>query len=78
MGRRYKKPGAAAFRELRAARVLSSRKGVGVCAASFPGEKSRMEPALPPLAAAKLSCRQLGSFRGRIIFESGLTLLHLH
>ena len=36
------------------------------------------ELALPPLAKVRLSCRQLGSFRGKKIYETGLSLLQFH
>ena len=36
------------------------------------------ELALPPLAKVRLSCRQLGSFRGKKIYETGPSLLQLH
>lgn len=45
---------------------------------ALPDDQLLREPALPPLAKARLSCRQVGFFRERKIFETVLSLLYLH
>jgi hypothetical protein len=78
MAWRHKKAGVAEHRELWTAALLSRGKSAGIYEASLPAKTTRIEPALPPLPKARLSCRQLGYYRGRKIFESTLSLLYLH
>ena len=56
--------------------ILGEDIKIGYETSPHPGDE--IEPVLPSTAVARLSLRPLGSFRGRRIWESGLSLLRLH
>jgi len=77
MGRRNKRAGSAA-KDFRIAGLPPERNNAAAADAALLKERPQGEPALPPLPQGRLACRQMGSFRGRRIFETGLSLLPLH
>ena len=62
----------------RIAGLLPQRNNAATKDAALLEEAPQGEPALPSLPRSRLACRQMGSFRGRRIFETGLSLLPLH
>lgn len=77
MGCRHKRAGTAGAQELRTATFPAQGNKSGMKTAALRDDQPQREPALPPMPQTRLSYRQLGSFRGRRIFETGLSLLHL-
>jgi hypothetical protein len=77
MGRRHKRAGTG-VKDHRIAGLLPERNNTAAKNASLLNEHPQGEPALPSLPQSRLACRQMGSFRGRRIFETGLSLLPLH
>lgn len=78
MGWRHKKMGAAGAEEFWPPSVPVAKTKEDIKTLSLTGGRPHKELALPPLTRVRLSCRQLGSFRGKKIYEAGLRLLQLH
>jgi len=78
MGWRHKKADAGEFRELRLPAILAPGNQPGAQIVAPPGDGLQREPALPPLMKPRLTCRQVGCFRGRKIYETGISLSCLH
>jgi hypothetical protein len=78
MGCRHKKARAVEPKELWTGALVSQGKKAGIGLPSLPADKPRIEPALPPMPEARLSCRQMGCFRGRKIFETNLSISYLN
>ncbi|OGP69238.1 MAG: hypothetical protein A2Z73_05750 [Deltaproteobacteria bacterium RBG_13_60_28] len=78
MGWRHKKAGTPGDRELWKAALPTPGQNAGIRAETSYPIKMEMKPALPHLAVLRLSYRQLGYFRRREIWESGLSISYLH
>ena len=78
MGWRYKKAGATRAKELWPPAIPASKTPEAMKTLPLTGGRLPTELAVPPLARVGLSCRQLGSFRGKKIYETGLSLSQMH
>jgi hypothetical protein len=77
MGWRHKRVGTAEIAEAWTATLLSRGRTAGMKQLSLPDDLPQMDPVLPPRAKVELSYRQVGYFRGKKIFETGLRM-HLY
>ena len=78
MGWRYKRGETPGRKEPWTAAPPSGGPETGFRTKPLSQENHQLEPALPSRAAVRLSFRQLGYFRRREIWESGLSLSYLH
>jgi len=78
MGRRHKKAVPGEFKELRPPVMLAPSGNAGKQVLAPPIDGLQREPAFPPLIKPRLTCRLVGYFRGRRIFETGRSFFCLH
>jgi hypothetical protein len=78
MGWRHRKARTPESKEIWTTALLTQGKKAGSRTEPSASRQTPPEPALPALAVLRLSYRQLGYFRRREIWESGLSTSYLH
>ena len=77
MGWRYKKTGTAEARKIWRAALRLQGKAADAKTAFLANDRFRMDPVFPSQSEVRISCRQVGYFRGKKIFETGMSLSFL-
>jgi hypothetical protein len=78
MGRRHQKKDTGESKDLWSSGDLRSTAHAGLSAEPLPFRKAKLELTLPPWRTVKWAYRQLGSFRGRKVWESSLNFSYFH